>query len=160
MTLASKTRNSNRNLHLGNVEHWEKTDFGISGKTTNGFFTITVFEHDTIRIQASQEEGYFSNPYSVVTQPKHVGFSIEEFEETLVIQTKTIEVSINLNPFHLKFYDKSGKLLNEDDTSFSISWLGTEVTNYKKLQPNEKFIGLGEKTGNLNRAGSAYTNWR
>lgn len=159
MTLASKTRNSNRNLHLGNVEHWEKTDFGISGKTTNGFFTITVFEHDTIRIQASQEEGYFSNPYSVVTQPKHVGFSIEEFEETLVIKTKTIEVSINLNPFHLKFYDKSGKLLNEDDASFSISWLGTEVTNYKKLQPNEKFIGLGEKTGNLNRAGSAYTNW-
>ncbi|GAB2633692.1 glycoside hydrolase family 31 protein [Belliella aquatica] len=159
MTLASKTRNSNRNLHLGNVESWEKTDFGITGKTNHGFFTITVFEHDTIRVQANQEEAYFPNPYSVVAQPKHCGFSIEEFEELLVIKTKTIEVRIYLNPFHIKFYDRNGKLLNEDDASFSISWLGTEVTNYKKLQPNEKFIGLGEKTGNLNRAGNAYTNW-
>ena len=40
-----------------------------------------------------------------------------------------------------------------------ISWIGTEVTAYKQLQPNEKFLGLGEKTGNLNRAGNAYTNW-
>ncbi|AFL85850.1 family 31 glycosyl hydrolase, alpha-glucosidase [Belliella baltica DSM 15883] len=159
MTLASKTRNSKRNLHLGNVEHWEKTDFGISGKTSNGFFKITVFEHDTIRIQASQEDTFFSNPYSVVSQPRHEGFSIEELDQLLVIKTKTVELKLFLNPFHLKFYDKNGKLLNEDDPSFSISWLGTEVTNYKKLQPQEKFVGLGEKTGNLNRAGKAYTNW-
>lgn len=159
MTLLSEKRKTSRNLHLGNVEHWEKTDYGIAGKTNHGFFVITIFEHNTIRVQANQEDEYFSNPYSVIAQPKHCGFSIEEFEDILVIKTKTIEVRINLHPFHLKFYDKNGKLLNEDDTSFSISWLGTEVTNYKKLQPNEKFVGLGEKTGNLNRAGNAYTNW-
>ena len=159
MTLASKTRNSNRNLHLGMVETWKKTDFGISGKTTHGFFTITVFDHDTIRVQANLEESYFSNPYSVINQAKHIGFSLEELDKMLVIKTQTIEVQIYLNPFHLKFYDKNGNLLNEDDASFSISWLGTEVSNYKKLQPNEKFIGLGEKTGNLNRSGNAYTNW-
>ena len=33
------------------------------------------------------------------------------------------------------------------------------MTTYKKLQPGERFIGLGEKTGNLDRAGNAYTNW-
>jgi alpha-glucosidase len=53
----------------------------------------------------------------------------------------------------------SGKIINQDDPSFAVSWLGTEVTNYKKVQKNEKFIGLGEKTGNLDRAGEAYTNW-
>jgi alpha-glucosidase len=33
------------------------------------------------------------------------------------------------------------------------------VINYRKLYPDEKFIGLGEKTGNLNRRGSSYVNW-
>ena len=27
------------------------------------------------------------------------------------------------------------------------------------MQPGERFIGLGEKTGNLDRRGCAYTNW-
>ena len=34
-----------------------------------------------------------------------------------------------------------------------------DVTSYKKLQEGERFIGLGEKTGNLDRRGFAYTNW-
>jgi alpha-glucosidase len=33
------------------------------------------------------------------------------------------------------------------------------VINYRKLYPDEKFIGLGEKTGDLNRRGSSYVNW-
>ncbi|MGN6509047.1 MAG: TIM-barrel domain-containing protein, partial [Chitinophaga sp.] len=39
------------------------------------------------------------------------------------------------------------------------SWIGDEVTTYKTMQEGERFIGLGEKTGNLDRKGSSYTNW-
>jgi alpha-glucosidase len=52
-----------------------------------------------------------------------------------------------------------GEVLNEDDGSFGTSWIGDEVTTYKRLQKGERFIGLGEKTGNLDRRGTAYTNW-
>ncbi|MFM8433445.1 MAG: TIM-barrel domain-containing protein, partial [Bacteroidota bacterium] len=38
-------------------------------------------------------------------------------------------------------------------------WLGDEVTTYKSLFPDERFIGLGEKTGNLDRRGNGYENW-
>jgi hypothetical protein len=38
-------------------------------------------------------------------------------------------------------------------------WIGEEVCTYKKLQEGERFIGLGEKTGNLDRRGEGYTNW-
>ncbi|MFN0202237.1 MAG: TIM-barrel domain-containing protein, partial [Bacteroidia bacterium] len=34
-----------------------------------------------------------------------------------------------------------------------------EVYAYKKMYADEKFIGLGEKTGNLNRRGNSYQHW-
>lgn len=33
------------------------------------------------------------------------------------------------------------------------------MTTYKRLIPDEKFIGMGEKTGGLNRRGEGYTHW-
>jgi alpha-glucosidase len=39
------------------------------------------------------------------------------------------------------------------------SWVGEEVSVYKHMQADERFIGLGEKTGNLDRRGEGYTNW-
>jgi alpha-glucosidase len=49
--------------------------------------------------------------------------------------------------------------INEDDSAFGTSWNGEQVTTYKKLQEGERFIGLGEKTGPLNRRGNGYMNW-
>ena len=149
----------NQNLTIGNVETWESTSLGISGKTRIANFSISVFGPDTIRIQVSKEETFYPNPYSVVIGPKHPSFEITQEDGKLHILTSKIHLEIYLYPFHLVFMDTQGEILNADDPAFSISWLGTEITNYKILQQEEKFIGLGEKTGNLNRAGSAYTNW-
>jgi len=65
---------------------------------------------------------------------------------------------LSLKGFNLSFFDLEGKVLNADD-SLGTSWIGTEVATYKQVQLNEKFIGLGEKTGSLDRFGRAYTNW-
>src|SRR5690606_7359988 len=51
------------------------------------------------------------------------------------------------------------KSVNEDDPALATSWIGEQVTTYKKLQEGERFIGLGEKTGPLDRRGFGYTNW-
>src|SRR5690606_25845933 len=51
------------------------------------------------------------------------------------------------------------KVINEDETGLTTSWIGEEVTTYKKMQDGERFIGLGEKTGNLDRRGSGYTHY-
>jgi alpha-glucosidase len=41
----------------------------------------------------------------------------------------------------------------------ATSWVNESVTTYKKMQDGERFVGLGEKTGSLDRRGSGYTNW-
>jgi alpha-glucosidase len=152
------SRNSFRHQAFGKVLNWSKTPDGLTGSSDFANFKLTVFETGIVRVQASKFESFESNPYSVVVQPKSIGFDLEEFEDKLILSTSILRVAINLQSFSLAFLDQNGKLLNQDD-SFGVSWIGTEVTAYKKLQPNEKFIGLGEKTGNLNRFGNAYTHW-
>jgi alpha-glucosidase len=157
-TPTTNSRNSFRHQAFGKVLKWSKTPDGLSGSSDFANFKLTVFETGIVRVQASKFESFESNPYSVVVQPKSIGFDLEEFEDKLILSTSILRVAINLQSFSLAFFDQNGKLLNQDD-SFGVAWIGTEVTAYKKLQPNEKFIGLGEKTGNLNRFGNAYTHW-
>lgn len=159
MNLESQHTSSRKNLPVGNVSHWNKIKHGINGSTDHSFFQLSVYDANTIRVQISREKEFSSNPYSVIKSPKDISFTIEQNETSIAIRTEKITCKVNLSPFYLTFFDKKGDLLNQDDPAFAVSWLGTEVTNYKKVQVDEKFIGLGEKTGGLNRAGSAYTNW-
>jgi len=66
---------------------------------------------------------------------------------------------VHKTPFSLAFLTKDGRVINEDEKGLGTSWQDGQVTAYKKLQKDERFIGLGEKTGPLDRAGNAYTNW-
>lgn len=156
---ASKnTKNSSRNTSLGEVLEWKSNRSGIEGKTTLGNFRLTVYQDGIIRVQASLHEQFESNPYSVISSPLSTKFDISEAGNILAVTTALIRLEVDLERFCLSFFDKKGNLLNRDD-SMGISWIGTEVTAYKEVQKNEKFLGLGEKTGNLNRFGKAYTNW-
>jgi alpha-glucosidase len=160
MTKTSNTNiKKNRNLSIGDIESWTEKENGIKGKTSLANFEITVFDDATIRIQIARENSFSPNPYSVIKDPQKNNFKIKKSKNEVWVQTSKIHLSINLSPFYLTFQTPEGKIINQDDPSFAVSWLGTEVTNYKKVQKNEKFIGLGEKTGNLDRAGQAYTNW-
>lgn len=160
MTTHTKSSQNSRNLGIGNVISWSKKNNGIKGKTSSANFELTVYDEHTIRVQISQNDSFYPNPYSTVISPKDFAIYAEENENSQIwIKTSKINLSVNLFPFFLTFQTPNGEIINQDDPAFAVSWLGTEVTNYKKVQKNEKFIGLGEKTGNLDRSGRAYTNW-
>ncbi|WP_291786034.1 glycoside hydrolase family 31 protein [Cecembia sp.] len=159
MPTLTKKSSGKRNIPIGTVDFWETTSFGIKGSTQQANFKITVYEPNTIRVQVSQEDDFSPNPYSVVTEPAETGLEIEEYDSYLKLKTGKIHLEVHLYPFSLVFKTTNGQVINEDDSAFAISWLGTEVSTYKKVQHDERFIGLGEKTGNLDRAGKAYVNW-
>jgi alpha-glucosidase len=159
MTFISNKTKTNQNIAIGDVIFWEKSLYGISGKTDIANFAITIYDHTLIRIQVNREDNFSPNPYSVISKLKGIKFEWNEVADHLILKTSKIHLKIGLHPFCLTFMTTDGKIINQDDPAFAVSWLGTEVSNYKKVQHKEKFIGLGEKTGNLNRAGRAYTNW-
>ncbi|MEP2348129.1 MAG: glycoside hydrolase family 31 protein, partial [Algoriphagus sp.] len=151
-------QSSSRYVPIGKIDKWTRTSDGFSAKSEIAQVQITVIRAGIIRIQATRNDSFDVNPYSIVAQPQEIDFFLEEQEDSLILTTSQVQVQFDLQGGICSFFDLNGFLLNKDD-SLGISWLGTEVTCYKEVQANEKFIGLGEKTGNLNRAGRAYTNW-
>jgi alpha-glucosidase len=150
--------NSSRYKAFGGVKEWHSLSNGFQGKSDFAYFKFTVFQDGIIRVQASRFEAFEINPYSVVASPELVDFNLTEMDGKIYLVTRLLKMTLELSSFRLSFFDLDGNLLNEDD-SMGVSWIGTEVAAYKQVQPEEKFIGLGEKTGNLNRFGKAYTNW-
>lgn len=67
--------------------------------------------------------------------------------------------SITLDHYGLTVSNLAGEVIVADDPKLSLGHLGDRPGHYKVLQPYERFIGLGEKTGNLDRWGRSYTQW-
>lgn len=157
-SVSNLSRNSARHCGFGEITHWQQTAFGLEGYSAFARFRVTVYQDGIIRIQASRFDSFESNPYSVIAAPEKVNFFLVEEQDHLQLSTSVMKLTLDLKSFNISFFDLKDNLLNADD-ALGVSWIGSEVTAYKQVQKEEKFIGLGEKTGNLNRSGRAYTNW-
>jgi alpha-glucosidase len=152
---------SNRNISnsLGDLIDYTVTKTGLTGVTTNGNFKINIFDKGIIQVHISFNDTYDHNPYTVVANPIEDNFSINDNPDFIAVVTPSITLEIVKNPVRFIFKDSNGHVINEDEAHFSTSRIGEQVTCYKKLQNGERFIGLGEKTGGLDRRGSGYQNW-
>jgi alpha-glucosidase len=137
-----------------------RTETGLWIRAANAEVEVDVFSDRTFRIQAWREAGDRPRPsWAATAEPSRKGWSVAEEDGRLVLSTGRAVLDIALHPVRFRLCTPAGRLLNADDPSFGISWLGGETTVYKTLRPGERFIGLGEKTGGLDRTGSAHTNW-
>ncbi len=151
--------NNSLSQSLGNLQGWKKESFGISGKTNHEKFRILIYNESIIRISLTRSEVFDDLSYSVIAEPSNQDFTILDQEHLIEIKTSKTILAIEKNPMRFRFTTFDNRVLNEDDAAFGTSWSGEQVTTYKKLQQGERFIGLGEKTGGLDRKGSGYQNW-
>jgi alpha-glucosidase len=144
---------------LGDLQSFRKVENGITGETTHGKFRVLIYDEGVARITSTLEEDFEDFSYAVISNPSAIGFELLENDEAIEIKTTNFVLKISRAPVRFYFYTLSGVPINEDDSAFGTSWNGEQVTTYKKLQEGERFIGLGEKTGPLNRRGNGYMNW-
>lgn len=145
--------------HSGNVLRWQKETFGISGHADRAKFLVTIYSDSVIRIQLSRDEFFENFSYAVIANPTPTSFEVADHHDVLTVSTSKVVLTIRKNPLSFQFLNHQGQVINQDDENFGTSWIGDQVTTYKKLQDGERFIGLGEKTGPLDRRGLGYTNW-
>lgn len=148
-----------RNESLGAILESNQNGNQLSGKTSNANFQLTAYSENIIRVQINKEEQFEAYPFSVVLSPQTDQVNFTDADDQINMSTSKLTVTIEKDPMRLAFYDAEGNLLNADDKNFGVSWLGSRVTNYKKIAANEQFLGLGEKGGGLNRRGRSYDNW-
>ena len=146
-------------LSPGNIETIEINGQSLSFKTTNAYGKIAVYSPSIIRVRLDKKPIGRDFSYAVTGTPQKTKTSVTQSDESVIIITDSLKLMIFKKPFRIAYYTSGGQLINQDEQGLSTSWIGESVTCYKTMMPGERFIGLGEKTGNLDRRGSGYTNW-
>ncbi len=147
---------------IGKVVQWHKTATGLEGRTDRAFFSIQVYNPNIIRVRVSQQKPMrdFSYLLDPACKPQKTGFSISTASGMLKLSTDSLVAEITMTPFFsITFKDKHGIVINEDygGKGFGYSFNGNRTNLYKKLQQGERFTGLGEVLGNLDKRGACFT---
>lgn len=146
----------------GKVLNYVKSQQGISGKLTNGLFQIDVYSSHIIRVRVKQQGSFRNFSYALADTaiPSFTDWKIREEENKIYMETNSIKLQVDKAPyFRVTFRTAAGKIINEDvaGKGFATSFIGERSTLYKVLQPDERFVGLGEVLGNLDKRGSGFT---
>jgi alpha-glucosidase len=123
---------------------------------------VSVYSEHVLRLQVSRRDKPDNFSYALVDNsvPHYAGFSVEDRGNQLAIKTPSLILEIEKSPYlRAIFKDAQGMILNEDSPGKGLgtTFTGEKVTVYKSLQQGERFIGLGEELGNLDRRGTVVT---
>ncbi|GAB3914089.1 glycoside hydrolase family 31 protein [Mucilaginibacter boryungensis] len=144
---------------VGNVRNVTINGQQINITTDNAFAEVTVYSPNIIRVRMDKQQLPADFSYAVIAQPQKTKATISQTQSEVTIVTDSLKATITKSPFAVTFYTTDGKIINQDETGLTTSWVNESVTTYKHMQDGERFIGLGEKTGDLDRRGNGYTNW-
>lgn len=144
---------------VGNVQSVAIAGQQVRLQADNASVELTVYSPSIIRVRIDKQKLGRDFSYAVVAMPAAARTTITQDDTALVLKTDALTARVSKRPFSITFSTPDGKIINQDEPGLATSWIGDEVATYKTLQEGERFIGLGEKTGNLDRRGTAYTNW-
>ncbi|RFZ82060.1 DUF4968 domain-containing protein [Mucilaginibacter terrenus] len=128
-------------------------------RTENASVKVTAYSPGIIRVRVDKQQLAEDFSYAVISKPQVTKVSITQNDAEINMITDSLKVNIRKNPWQITFLTPAGEVINQDEPGLTTSWVSESVTTYKKMQDGEHFIGLGEKTGGLDRKGNAYTNW-
>ncbi len=144
---------------LGNYKSHFLDQSMLCIEAINAKVFIQNYDNSIFRITVSKGGGLPPFSYAVIKNPLKTNFTIKEDKEKLILNRDKIRLVFQKNPLRISITTLKGKVINADDENLGCGWMGDEVSCYKKLNPNERFVGLGEKTGPFDKRGKSYTNW-
>lgn len=144
---------------IGSFASLDKISSGVLIKGDQGALRILFYTSAIAKISLSRTGDWDDFSYAVCLQPDKTTVEVKEEGTHIRVSTSRLRIIVSKSTLRVRMEDSSGNLLNEDDPGLGTAWIGEQVTTYKKLQEGERFIGLGEKTGGLDRRGHQYQNW-
>ena len=127
---------------------------------------VTILTSRMLRFRYAPQ-GIFPNDFSYAIdakfQPDTPEIEFKEKEDHFRITTKRLICRIRKENLAVKIMDKSGTVICEDEKGFHWEMdekKGGEIVQMsKKLQSQEHFFGLGDKSGRLNLRKNRFSNW-
>ncbi|RVU01637.1 DUF4968 domain-containing protein [Mucilaginibacter limnophilus] len=143
---------------LSNVSNINSTTNYLEILTAEATARIWVYSPTIIRVNITKTPDKEDTSFAVIQHPAG-DFNYTDDGDRLLIDAGGVKLRVSKSPLRFNFYTADDKLLSEDDPRFGVNWQNERVVCYRKLYPDEKFIGLGEKPGPLNRRNTHYVNW-
>lgn len=166
---------------LGKRLHYEVEDQKICFQFEKGQAIIEVLRDDIVNIWIPYEKNEHRSKAIEGEKKLPVNVCVDEQEDAVIIKTAALILKI-YDEFYLDIYDAKGQLLCADyrgNRAFSevLTWeqvqllmaeghdtSGIQKKDYavqvlKCLEGDEKFYGLGDKSGFLNKKDYEYENW-
>ncbi|HEX7944499.1 MAG TPA: TIM-barrel domain-containing protein, partial [Phenylobacterium sp.] len=91
----------------------------------------------------------------------HPAFTLEETDNRLVIATERLRLSVRLHGLACKWEMHDGEgwrviVRDRPTQAYNFAWWGEGVAHYLVRDPTERYFGLGERAGELDRAGRRF----
>jgi alpha-glucosidase len=144
--------------NVGNILNYTVCETGLALYCDNADVQITVYSPAIVRIDVSFSRMFDTFSYAVEAMPQANHHKYRDNDSFIEIETEDFVTVINKHPFAVTFKTLLGKIINSDEPGLYNSHVESHVTAYKTLQQRERFIGLGEKCGGLDKRSKAYTN--
>jgi alpha-glucosidase len=146
--------------HIGRVQSVKRLPNGMELTAGRARVRITAFRDGVIRVRLAPT-GTFpkDSSWAVVEtgEPPHVDFRDGKAEARMTIGG--VVVSVKKAPLLITFLDAGGSILLADEDALPMAWTGTNVHVWKRMPPDEMYLGLGDKAGPMNRRNRAFTMW-
>ncbi|MGH7545236.1 MAG: alpha-glucosidase, partial [Gemmatimonadota bacterium] len=146
---------------LGDLRSHERTGAGLVATCDPGTSLIVRFLTPVmVRVtldRPDRDEALLEGPIARTEWPgAEVRF--EETADRLALRSERLTVVVEKRPCRVGFLDAQGATLLRDDPGMGIGWDGNEVRNWKMIA-DERFFGLGEKTGDVDKRGREWVMW-
>lgn len=147
---------------LAGLTNIESVKGGIRGISGSHAVEVRAVTDHIFRVRVSSKSSFRELKWALADSISYMDAMVDipPGNDSLCITTGALRVLILNNPgFRLLFMDKRGQLINADEEGkgFGTTFIGDKVSLYKTLQEGERFVGLGEALGNLDRRGTGVT---
>jgi alpha-glucosidase len=146
--------------HLGDIQDVETLKDGMVLTAGKARVRISAVRDGIVRVRVAPT-GTFPKDFSwaIVQAPEAPPVSVEEGTREVRMVAGEITVLVNKSPLLIKFLNKSGATVLEDDPSLPMAWNGENIHVWKRMPLDENYFGLGDKAGHMNRRNRSFTMW-
>ncbi len=124
----------------------------------NAKLKLQFYTSHIVRVVWSRQPN-MGTAYQPAESPENPKLKVVETDEFFAFQTNVFNLTLLKSNGQLIFKDLNNLVINEDHPNLGMIWLGDEAICHKSLHGSERFVGLGEKTGNIDRRGSSFVHW-
>ncbi|NOX37018.1 MAG: DUF4968 domain-containing protein [Calditrichaeota bacterium] len=148
---------------LGDVESYQLHPNGVRLECQQGIqldirFLLPNLVRFTLLLPGQSLDDRLTTPLYRKQWPA-VALEVEEGKDRLVLLSSEVDVSIQFSPCRITILNKEGEVILEDDPGMGWGWEGNEIRSWKTIREDDRFFGLGEKTGDVNKRGREWVMW-